>query len=68
MFLRFFPEAPQLFAKAALRARLARLGPSALSPAELSAAEETQRPASGGAQRRGKVWPNVEQFLVNECQ
>eukprot|EP00435_Cladocopium_sp_Y103_P021841 s892_g5.t1 len=37
--------APQLFAKAALRARLARLGPTALSPAELSATEETQRPA-----------------------
>ena len=49
------PEAPQLFAKAALRARLARLGPAALSPAERSAAEEPPRPASGGAQPPGWV-------------
>ena len=46
-------EAPQLFAKAALRARQFRLGDGALTPAERSAAEELQRPASCGAQPLG---------------
>eukprot|EP00913_Durusdinium_trenchii_P017555 g16496.t1 len=42
--------ATQLFVKAALRARMNRLGSQALSADERSAAEEPQRPASCGAQ------------------
>lgn len=51
-----FSEAVQLFGKAALRGRLARLGSSALSPEELSATEDTARPPSQGQQHRGNLY------------
>eukprot|EP00438_Fugacium_kawagutii_P015533 Skav201974 [mRNA] locus=scaffold103:337650:340410:+ [translate_table: standard] len=42
--------AVQLFGKASLRCRLQRLGRGALSPAEISAAEDAERPPSEGQQ------------------